>query len=407
MWSPMSVLPPKRLTAGVLHTRSRATEVEAAPRNGVVPPFGLIGMLALMLVVETVVARYRWILIDPVAFGWVHSGERARLDAPVSDILLAGDSLIQVALYPRIFEAVTGRVTLNLGAGSAPAPLTELLLRRAFSSGARPAAVVFDMKPSLLAGGRKHFSACWHEFLVPYEIVTSSRIVAISPDVVLGVLMPSYRSRPGLRETFFAALRGESSRQIRDNSLRRRNWDVNRGANVMPASTRFDGVITEERHKIFCSNRFHAHPTNIGAARRILSLVIAAGARPYLVIPPFPPGLHERRRRTGADADYSRFLRGLQDEFPALTVLDAREAGYPFDAFFDPSHLNISGGVTLSTDVAAILRADLDSSPPHPTKRWVGLPKFRRRPEPAGLETITQSLAAISSSKSQHEQLTR
>ena len=112
------------------------------------------------------------------------------------------------------------------------------------------------------------------------------------------------------------------------------------------------------------------------------------------------PGLQERRIRTGADAGYTRYLQRLQDEFPSLTILDARRSGYPLSVFTDASHVDRTSAVTLSTDVAAFLRADLAEGVARKPERWVELPKFRLLPEPAGLESIQQSIAWLESAKS-------
>jgi hypothetical protein len=114
--------------------------------------------------------------------------------------------------------------------------------------------------------------------------------------------------------------------------------------------------------------------------------------RPYLLIPPFSPALHEGRIASGVEAEYSQFVRSLQEEFPTLTVLDARDSEYPSSVFYDHTHICAAGAVPLSTDVAEILRADLEPGAISVPKRWINLPAFRELPMPDGLETIKQSI---------------
>jgi hypothetical protein len=111
--------------------------------------------------------------------------------------------------------------------------------------------------------------------------------------------------------------------------------------------------------------------------------------------------VHERRRRSGSDAKYDAFLRSLQDRYPALTVLDARDAAFPASVFVDPIHLDIRGALALSASVADVLRGDLDparSALPADSKRWVRLAAFRERPRPEALEDVELSRARIGAS---------
>jgi hypothetical protein len=167
MWFPKSIADSSRLSELVPHRRYRRIEPRIEPRSRLELPIGLLGMLALVVGFEVHVARHWWSLTDPAAFGWAHNGLRAKLEGPGSEIICAGDSLIQVGLIPRIIEAGTGRVAINLGAGSAPAVFTDLVLRRAFVAGAKPVAIIFDLEPNTLSHGPEHDIRFWQEFLAP------------------------------------------------------------------------------------------------------------------------------------------------------------------------------------------------------------------------------------------------
>ena len=98
--------------------------------------------------------------------------------APGSGILCLGDSLAKDGLVSAVLTATTGVPTYNLSAPAAPAPMTECLFRRALDAGARPRAIVLELKPSLLAGGPRYRMRGWQEFLNFSETVSLIRSAA-------------------------------------------------------------------------------------------------------------------------------------------------------------------------------------------------------------------------------------
>ena len=110
------------------------------------------------------------------------------------------------------------------------------------------------------------------------------------------------------------------------------------------------------------------------------------------MIPPLTPALIARQRSTGSSAKYDAFLRSLQAQNPALTILDARDSGYPCEVFVDPIHLDAQGAVTLSTDVAKVLRVDLASSETAlRTNRWIRLSEYHNVVIPKNVEDVERS----------------
>ena len=113
---------------------------EARPRKGgragIRLPLGVLGMIALIGVVETAIALAAPRLRDPVSFSWVYAAEAGKHRTPGSAILCLGDSLAKDGLVSAVLTATTGVPTYNLSAPAAPAPMTECLFRRALDAGA-------------------------------------------------------------------------------------------------------------------------------------------------------------------------------------------------------------------------------------------------------------------------------
>jgi hypothetical protein len=367
-------------------------------------PTGLLGMLALVASVETAVTWAGPRFLDPVSYSWDYSEKAARDKAPGCDVLCLGDSLAKHGLVPRVIEDGTGRRAYNLAVAAGPAPVTFHLFRRALDAGARPTAVVFDLKPGMLAGGPRYAVRYWPRVLNLFELLNlgrSARGDSFLGELLVGAAVPTFRSRHEIRGDLLAALRGETGPLRALNRLCQRNWTLNDGANLATPRAGYTGEVSEAEHAEHLSDRFTAHRVNAEYARRIVALADERGIRAYLVIPPLVPQVHERRRRSGTDAKYDAFLRSLQDRYPALTVLDARDAGFPASVFVDPIHLDIRGALALSAGVADVLHRDLDaarSALPADSKRWVRLATFRERPRPEALEDVELSRARIEAS---------
>jgi hypothetical protein len=109
----------------------------------------------------------------------------------------------------------------------------------------------------------------------------------------------------------------------------------------------------------------------------------------YWLMPPNAPKVMAHRDGNGVHANLDRFVRGLQAQFPNLSVIDARHAGYQNTVFVDPVHLDRDGAVALSADVAEVLRRSLIHS--EPVARWVELPAYRDRPIALAREDVNQS----------------
>lgn len=383
------------------HRRYRAAE-RTAPRAGRSRgvgglPLGFVGMAVLVAAVESSVAGAGSRFLDPTAFCWSLAASSACGPARGCEVLLAGDSLVKHGLVPGVIREATGRRSYNLAVAAGPAPATEALLRRALDAGARPRAVVFDLKPGLLVGGPRFSLRYWPQVLGPGDAVRlalDARGGSFAGELLATSVLSSFRSRHEIRGDVLAALRGETGPLRALNALCRRNWTVNDGANLATPRPGYDGAVSEAEHERYLSRRFFVHRVNAAAARRIVALARERGARPYLLLPPAVPEVTAQRERSGAEAKHEAYVRSLQVRYPELTVLDARGSAYPPSAFIDPVHLSAPGALALSEDVGAVLRRDLDGGS-IPLRRWVRLPPYRARPLPAGLEHVELSRARL------------
>jgi hypothetical protein len=131
-----------------------------------------------------------------------------------------------------------------------------------------------------------------------------------------------------------------------------RNWNVNDGAQVMPArpETPFYMPGYEESYRRFDCNELNR--TYIG---KFLELASAHGIPVVWLLTPIMPELQAKCQTSGFDDDHARFVRDWQSRHPGLLVLDARRAGYDPKVFFDPNHLGRDGAYVYSADVGDFL----------------------------------------------------
>ena len=316
-------------------------------------------MVALLVGIESAVARHWMDLTDPVSLSWRFSAQAAENDARECQVLCLGDSLVKHGLVPSVLERATGQRTVNVSAAQASTLLTHSLLRRALESGARPKALIVNAKPAVLLGGPEVNARAWQEVVSPRDGLELLRITGNAPFVVstlVGRLFPSLRSRLEIRSAITAALCGEHD-QIRSiNPVLWRNWSVNGGANVASAATPFSGEVTAEVRQQLYTDLFYVDPANALAIERILDLAAERQLPIFWVLFPLSPQLQALRDQSGADERHDEFLRSIAAQHSGkLTVLDARRSGYP-DAFFaDATHLNRRGAIALSRSVAAAL----------------------------------------------------
>jgi hypothetical protein len=355
-------------------------------------PLGLLGMIALVAVVETVVSLQPVRFLETASLSWRLAIEAIPREAEHCEVACLGDSLVKIGVIPEVVRDVSGRSTYNFAMAQAPAPATYFALRRLLDAGGKPSAIVVDFKPSLLAGGPKFSLRHWQTVLNAREVcelAVDTKNPALLIEIGLGRMLPSYRDRDQIREAVVAGLRGEVARNDETNRMALRNWTLNQGAHVNSLQGHFSGEVSPEIHKKLLSDAWKPHRVNVVYVDRILSLAEANRISVYWLIPPLSPELQERRLSSGVEAAYDAFVRSTQAKHPTVTVIDGRSSGYEVSTFADHTHLNGRGSIALSHDLAVLLKRDLSG------KRWVALPRFRDVIPTHPLEDIEQSRFAL------------
>ena len=341
---------------------------EARRRRRRAPP-GLLGMLALVAVIEGFVADHALDFTDPASLSWTLSARAARTEARGANVLCLGDSLIKHGALPRVIEAVAGGKACNLSVCAAQAPATFFLLRRALESGAKPRAIVADFAPDLLAGGPQYQERCYQELLSPrecLELAWAAHDPGFLARVGLGRLLPSIRGRFEIRAAVLAAMGGRASPLGEVTRLYRRQWGVNGGGEYTPPNG-YAGEVGPGVPKQYMAHAFACQKVNAKYVKQILALSARRHVPVYWLLPPITPALQAERDRSGAEAAHEAYLRSLIDRNPGLTVLDARRPGVEGSRFVDAVHLNGPGGAALSVAIAGAIGR------PAPDSRWVAL----------------------------------
>jgi hypothetical protein len=354
-------------------------------------PLGVLGMVALIGAVESRVARCWLDVGERRALAWRFSGEAAERSAARADVLCLGDSLVKLGVQPLVMERRLGRPVYNVAVPGGQASSTFFLFRRAIGAGARPSAVVVDFHPNLLAAAPRFNVDVWAELLEPIEAIDLAHR-ARDPDLLVsnmvGLALPTYKDRHGIRQVISARLVGETPPLRDDHAAFLRNWRINAGATLSPdVSTPGLGEWTTSGGAE--GRRWKPHRANRAYLVRFLDLAASRGVRVVWLLPPIGPDWQAHRDGLGIEADYDGFLRSLVDRYPNLVVLDGRRSGYDARAFRDATHLNRRGALVLSDDLGELLSRFPE--PASASERWLALPAYRERPEPLPLEDVEQS----------------
>jgi hypothetical protein len=364
-------------------------------------PWGLLGMIALVLSLEGYLARHSLDFSRPEGTEWRLSGRAARRKDLRDPVLCFGSSMVKQAMIPRVVGRSLGKPVYNLAICGGPAPASYFLLRRALQAGAQPAALMVEFHPAGLAVSQAHFSGNWPHLLGARELADLA-VTAGDPDFfaesVLAAFLPSVRDRHEIRAHVRGALRGEKTSLARYNLPMGRNVRVNRGAKIIPKNPTFQGEIAPHLRQTLLCDTWSCHPVNARYIRRFLELANERKIPVFWVIPPFAPGLQIEREKKGLDALYRQFVGGWQDRFPNLTVIDGLRSGYKNATFIDAMHFDWQGAYAFSTDVAAVVGNRL--SDPNGGLRWLRLPDYRDPTPEIPLEDFARSVAIVNQRES-------
>jgi hypothetical protein len=335
-------------------------------RATVRPPFGLLGMVALILVVEAAISSFRADLVTPWADDWRLSAEAAETRAIEADILCFGDSLVKYGVLPNVIEARSGLRAYNLATSAGTMASSYFLFRRAIDSGAKPKAVVVDVAALMLLEEKPPKPLNYAELGTLRDCVDFAWAAGdgdLFGALVLGKFFPSYRWRFEVRQGIQAALEGWSSSKRSDLASFQLLWSRENGAQPTPKDRVFhpqedylvDGVSPA---------KWACDPKDRAYAERFLALAESRKIHVYWLIPPMSPGVHARRAVRGTDVRYDRFVRSIASKYPEAVILDARPSGYDDSVHIDHLHLNRRGASVLSSDLADVVSEDLAAETP-------------------------------------------
>ncbi len=365
------------------------------PRGRV--PLGLLGMLVLLAVCETAFrALEQPLFTTNAAMSWRFGGHAARTRVRECDLLFLGDSQVQFALLPRVFEQRTGLRAYNLALHAAPPAATYFQLVAALESGAKPRALVVDFPPHALKMRPEGQARLWSELLSlrdTIDLAWTARDPTLFAKIVLGRWLPSIRDRFEIREALLGALRGQDGARSARFWLTPlwRNWDVNLGANIFPPNPQPSTDLA--RHSWLAPSSWLRRRVSMTYMRRFLDLAQARGITVYWLLPPVHPVVRAERQRRNLEGSFTQFVQEVQSRYPNLVVLDARDCGYGAEVFSDLAHLDRRGASVLSVDVADVLRHR--QGPPGTGPSWFRLPGYRPLPFDVPVEDIAQSRIAL------------
>lgn len=335
-------------------------------------PWGLIGMLVLVAVVEHFIAANRLRFANHTAFTWRYVSEAARGPEGKADLLCLGDSLVKVGVLPRVLEQRMGGSAYNLATFGGQAPSSYFLLRAALKSGAKPRAVIVDFHANLLAITPKTNSPYWSDLVDARDAVdlaASTLNFSLIGSEIGGWLLPSYKGRDEIRGCIRNALLNDNRSGEMDRLSMRHNWEIHAGAHIVAATHKpFAQIETNPTSR----GRWVPHPVNATYLRRLLQLAKTHNIEVFWLIPPTHPDFQLRRERLGLDAPFTEFVQSVQQQYANVVVVDGRHSAYDRSLFLDATHLNLAGAQKLSTTLAEVVKARMEGS--KALARWVEIP---------------------------------
>jgi hypothetical protein len=354
-------------------------------------PGGFLGLLVLVLAIESSVDRHAIDFATPERWAWQQSGRLARRVGTESEILCFGDSEMKMGIAPALIEERTRRRTFNLAVPGGHSPSSYYLLRRAIEAGARPPAVLVDFEMNFLSGSPQGIAHEWSALLDTrdsLELAWMARDAGLLATITLDRLVPSVRYRSSIRNTLAAALRSERISRRADIDMLLINWRLNQGAQILPRNPAFQRPGIKVDRELMESPPWRCSPLYATYLRRFLALAASKGIAVVWVLPPVIPEVQAHRDERGDTARFTRFVQRFAAEFRNVTVLDARFCGYPHTVFYDQVHPDRQGAFLLSNALADRLGHFLDG---RTLPQWVDLPPYREQPADTRLRDMVQT----------------
>jgi hypothetical protein len=357
-------------------------------------PWGFLGMLALVAVIEWGLGRHEIDFRLPIENQWRAQGRESRRQAVKAEILCLGDSLVAQGVIPAVLEQRLGLRTYNLGLGGGQFPAHYFLLRRALEAGAKPSALVIDAMPLQLTIPAANRATLWANLLDVREAVQMAWITrdpSFLGQFLLAKRIPSIRSRLEIRRVILEGLGGTTLSNREANLAASRNLRLNQGALILP---HYDGnfQVNPRHHRWVYPSAVQADRLNGEFMERFLDLAESRGIPVFWLLTPVCPEIQSKAEQVGTFETHARFVREVQSRHPSITVFDARRSAYPESALDDSIHLSQLGAAIFTTDLADAMARILDGSA---GSKWVQLPPFRPRSIEFRHEDLAESRQAL------------
>jgi hypothetical protein len=345
-------------------------------------PNGLLGMLALVVVIELIISGRRLDFTTIWADDWRRSAEASKRHARGRDVLIFGDSLVKFSILPRQVEATSGLRSYNLALNAGTMPSAYFMLRQTLERGARPRAIVADFCTLMIPDRPIHSIRMYPEMATVrdlFDLASTSGDLEFLSCTLLGKFIPSCKCRHEIRESIKAALDGRRASPWPAQSIIWATWKDQFGAQPMPCDG-LGGAPNPGLAFELAPKGWECDAINATYAEKFLDLARSKQIPVYWLIPPLHPDLEALRVYQGSRESYTRFVKATLARHPEVVVIDAREAGYDRSLYIDPIHLGRPGAVALSTEVAKLLKERIGKSGEGP--QWVALPPREGRTSP-------------------------
>jgi Protein of unknown function (DUF1574) len=361
-------------------------------------PLGLLGMVVLIVCVESFVMAHDLDFTTLVASNWRIEGEAPAKFASRNEILCFGDSMVKFGIQPKVLGEKVGKKAYNFALYNGSAPSSYYMLKRSFDAGAKPAAIIVDFQPELIMNDSLRIVSRVYPELLSFGEIAELCWKAKNPDrfaeFIVAKILPSARKRYEIQASVQAAIKGESA-SVKDKlQASMRNWKVNRGAEVLPKYAYFDGhVPTTGAYPAMFWTPWFVDPLNEKYIDRFLKLARSHDVPVFWTLQPNAPEVDAQREKVGYNAQYEAYVKKCLARFTNLVVIDGRHINYPIQIFTDPVHLDKDGATACTLGVADVLRAHLIDHKPGP--RWAALPDHRNDIKTIPLEDSIESSLAI------------
>lgn len=327
-------------------------------------------MIVLVGLVEAGITRLP--VSGPIAWSWRSSAEMIATEAAHRDVLCFGDSMMKCGIAAELFERRLGWTSYNFAVVRSQPRASEALLRRALARGAKPAAILVDFFPGLLADPPGLNAGEWAEILAPSEIIglaIAARDPWLPPRAFASWILPSHTARADLRQ-YAVAMLGMSATTFETRlSRERRERVAQRGTALQPTEGGCNEILPPQGRGRPRGIGWRCRPEHEQSIRRFLALASASGAKVYWLLPPLSPASQARRDQNGLERAARAFVKRFQAEYPALIVLDGSTLKLDNSAFRDSNHVNARGALILTAAVADELERAAKATP----TTWVAL----------------------------------